>query len=81
MIPHAVRYPMDWPASRAAQKGVDVQLAIDFIAGALDDRYEVGVGRGHACCPLVHRLTVVSSVCAGHDCRRVVFGVRQPRYR
>ena len=43
VIPHAVRYPMDWPASRAEQKGVDVQLAIDFIAGALDDRYEVGV--------------------------------------
>ncbi len=43
VIPHALRYPLDWPSSRAEQKGVDVQLAIDFIAGALDDRYDVGV--------------------------------------
>ncbi len=46
VIPQAVRYPMDWPASRAEQKGVDVQLAIDFIAGALDDRYEVDIPEG-----------------------------------
>ena len=43
VIPRALRYPGDWPATRAEQKGVDVELAIDFIAGAIDGRYDVGV--------------------------------------
>ncbi|MYB40802.1 MAG: NYN domain-containing protein [Chloroflexi bacterium] len=43
VIPRPLRYPGDWPDTRAEQKGVDVQLAIDFVAGAIDDRYDVGV--------------------------------------
>ena len=43
VIPRTLRYPGDWPKARAEQKGVDVQLAIDFIAGAIDGRYDVGV--------------------------------------
>ncbi len=33
VIPRALRYPSDWPKAKARQKGVDVELAIDFIAG------------------------------------------------
>lgn len=38
-----LRYPPRWPAERAQEKGVDVALAIDFVAWALDGRYDVGV--------------------------------------
>ena len=43
VVTHALRYPGDWPERRVEQKGVDVQIAIDFIAGAIDDRYDVGI--------------------------------------
>lgn len=43
VVTRALRYPGDWPARRAEQKGVDVQIAIDFIAGAIDSRYDVGI--------------------------------------
>jgi uncharacterized LabA/DUF88 family protein len=43
VIPRTLRYPGDWPKTRAEQKGVDVKLAIDFIAGAIDSRYDVGI--------------------------------------
>lgn len=43
VIPRTLRYPPSWPAERAREKGVDVQLAIDFVAGAVDGRYDVGV--------------------------------------
>ena len=43
VVPRTLRYPGDWPDSRAEQKGVDVQLAIDFIAGAIDRDFDVGV--------------------------------------
>ncbi|MXZ63103.1 MAG: NYN domain-containing protein [Chloroflexi bacterium] len=43
VLPRALRYPGDWPQRRAQQKGVDVELAIDFIAGAIDGSYDVGV--------------------------------------
>lgn len=43
VVPRALRYPGDWPARRPEQKGVDVELAIDFIAGAIDGTYDVGV--------------------------------------
>lgn len=38
-----LRYPRNWPAARAQQKGVDVALAIDFAAMAVDGAYDVGV--------------------------------------
>ena len=43
VVARGLRYPGDWPDTRAEQKGVDVELAIDFIAGALDSRYDIGV--------------------------------------
>ena len=43
VVPRTLRYPERWPQERAEQKGVDVQLAIDFIAGAIDRRYDVGI--------------------------------------
>lgn len=39
----ALRYPPGWPAQRAEEKGVDVALAIDFVALAFEEKYDVGV--------------------------------------
>lgn len=36
VIPRALRYPSDWPETKARQKGVDVELAID-------ESYDVGI--------------------------------------
>jgi len=38
-----LRYPPTFPAQRPEEKGVDVALAIDFIARALENVYDVGV--------------------------------------
>jgi hypothetical protein len=43
VIHRTLRYPSDWPNSKAQQKGVDVALAIDFVAFAIDRRYDVGI--------------------------------------
>ena len=43
VITRTLRYPQDWPASKAQQKGVDVALAVDFVALAIDGKYDVGV--------------------------------------
>jgi len=43
VIHRTLRYPLDWPNSKAQQKGVDVALAIDFVAFAIDNKYDVGV--------------------------------------
>jgi len=42
-----LRYPRDWPASKPEEKGIDVQLAVDFILGATgrgDGKQEYDVG-------------------------------------
>ena len=38
-----LRYPEPWPEQRAEEKGVDVQLAIDFVTMAHTRAYDVGV--------------------------------------
>ena len=38
-----LRYPRGWPEQRAEEKGIDVQLAIDFVAGAIDNAYDTGI--------------------------------------
>lgn len=38
-----LRYPRDWPREREHEKGIDVQLAIDLVAGAVRGEYEVGI--------------------------------------
>jgi uncharacterized LabA/DUF88 family protein len=43
VLARMLRYPRNWPSDPAKQKGVDVSLAIDFIAGAIDDEYDIGV--------------------------------------
>jgi uncharacterized LabA/DUF88 family protein len=43
VIARMLRYPPDWPNARAQEKGIDVALAIDFVALAMDGEYDVGV--------------------------------------
>lgn len=38
-----LRYPSDWPKSKAEEKGVDVALAVDFVAMAVRKEYDVGI--------------------------------------
>jgi uncharacterized LabA/DUF88 family protein len=38
-----LRYPRDWPREREHEKGIDVQLAIDLVAGAVRAEYEVAI--------------------------------------
>jgi len=38
-----LRYPPDYPRQPAQEKGVDVQLAVDFVSGAFAGRFDVGV--------------------------------------
>lgn len=43
VVYHPLRYPEDWPDSKAQQKGIDVALAVDFVTMATDGEYDVGV--------------------------------------
>ena len=43
VVTRPLRYPPDYPARRPEEKGIDVQLAIDFVALAHDDVYDVGI--------------------------------------
>ena len=43
VLTRTLRYPRDWPDDPAREKGVDAALAIDFVALALDRKYDVGV--------------------------------------
>ncbi len=38
-----LRYPLNWPAERAQEKGIDVALAVDFVVMAVRTEYDVGV--------------------------------------
>lgn len=38
-----LRYPADWPASKPEEKGVDVELAVDFVTMAANGAYDIGV--------------------------------------
>jgi len=41
-----LRYPWDYgtnPSARPQEKGIDVQLCVDFVAGAIEDAYDVGI--------------------------------------
>ena len=38
-----LRYPDNWPQERAQEKGIDVQLAIDFVVLGRDGKYDVGI--------------------------------------
>jgi len=43
VITRTLRYPNDWPNSKAQQKGIDVALAVDLVTLAIDGKYDVGV--------------------------------------
>lgn len=43
VIYRALRYPPEWPDLKPVEKGIDVALAIDFVAFAIDRKYDVGV--------------------------------------
>jgi uncharacterized LabA/DUF88 family protein len=43
VISRTLRYPPNWPTEKAEEKGIDVALAIDFVAMAIDDEYDVGI--------------------------------------
>jgi len=43
VITRVLRYPSGWPNERPIEKGIDVALAVDFVAMALLDQYDVGI--------------------------------------
>lgn len=43
VIARTLRYPPDWPATKEEEKGIDVALAVDFVADAIEGSYDVGV--------------------------------------
>ena len=43
VVTRPLRYPSSYPRERPTEKGIDVQLAIDFVVAALDGRFDVGV--------------------------------------
>lgn len=43
VITRTLRYPREWPREREQEKGIDVKLAIDLVAGAVRKEYEVAI--------------------------------------
>ena len=43
VVTRDLRYPGDWPALRAEEKGIDVALAVDFVLGGVRREYDVGI--------------------------------------
>jgi hypothetical protein len=44
VFPRTLRYPPDWPNSRAQEKGVDVALAVDLVRyGLVEKSFDVGI--------------------------------------
>jgi uncharacterized LabA/DUF88 family protein len=43
VISRTLRYPRNWPQEKAEEKGIDVALAIDVVAMAVREEYDVGV--------------------------------------
>lgn len=43
VVSRALSYPPNCPRERPREKGIDVNLAVDFVAGAVDGAFDVGV--------------------------------------
>ena len=43
VISRPLRYPADWPANPAQEKGIDVALAVDFVTMAVRREFDIGV--------------------------------------
>lgn len=56
VIRRPLRYPRKWPVEPAQEKGVDVQLAVDFVRLAIEKADDVGVLVIRICCPPSRRL-------------------------
>jgi len=79
VITRPLRYPKDWPESKAQQKGIDVALAIDFVAFAVDRVHSVGV-LASLDTDLIPALEFVHVKC-GTICRVEVVGFDSPQTR
>ena len=77
VIFRALRYLADWPASKPEEKGIDVALAIDFVALAVDGGYDIGV-IASTDSDLRPALEFVSRKC-GERCRVQVASWTSPR--
>jgi hypothetical protein len=38
-----LRYPRNWPNEKPQEKGIDVQLAVDFVRGYVADEFDIGI--------------------------------------
>lgn len=43
VVRRPLRYPFDWPISRAQEKGIDVALAVDVVAMAMRKEYDAAI--------------------------------------
>lgn len=43
VVTRPLRYPPDFPRSKAQEKGIDVALAVDFVMGAVKGWYDIGI--------------------------------------
>ncbi len=43
VIARTLKYPPDWPTAKAQEKGIDVALAVDLVAGAVLDEFDAAV--------------------------------------
>ena len=43
VIRRPLRYPIDWPVTPAAEKGIDVALAIDLVTLGMDKAYDAAI--------------------------------------
>lgn len=43
VVTRPLRYPFGYPAEKPMEKGIDVQIALDFVLGATDGDFNVGV--------------------------------------
>ncbi|MEX0682668.1 MAG: NYN domain-containing protein [Dehalococcoidia bacterium] len=43
VIARTLKYPPNWPHERPQEKGIDVAMAVDFVALAIDNEYDIGV--------------------------------------
>ena len=77
VIFRTLRYPQDWPNSKPQEKGIDVALAIDFVASAIDGKFDIGV-IASTDTDLKPALEYVSKKCAG-KCHAQVTAWSSPR--
>ena len=43
VVPRPLRYPRDWPDTKAEEKGIDVQIAIDMVMGGINRELDIAI--------------------------------------